>query len=235
MIEENFGMLTQEAGDGSGSNQGTAITVDHSVHLPAYISYLSLGFKILSTMIVVFMATWVIITIKTTRSLHKTHNIYVAYLMAIDVMVSFTNMLLSGAMTIGYYTGVGDIFGCNVFIFMLYPTVLIFLTFLAMSVDKAIAITFPFKHRELMKPRVVRGILVAKYLSVVMIYARNLFASSSFTKVAQFGTCIIRDPAVLEAFITVTIPVFFTSKDCVVGHRGNKSTSIQTMRANSSL
>ena len=77
--------------------------------------------------------------------------------MAIDVMVSFTNMLLSCAMTIGYYTGVGDLVGYNVFIFMLYPTVLIFLTFLAMSVDKAIAITFPFKHREFMKPQVVCG------------------------------------------------------------------------------
>ena len=62
-----------------------------------------------------------------------------------------------------------------------------------------------------MKPRVVCGILVAKHLLVVMIYARNLFASSSLPKVAQFGTCIIRDPVVLEAFITVMIPVFLAS------------------------
>ena len=109
---------------------------------------------------------------------------------------------------IGYYTGVGDFIGCNVFIFMLYPTVLIFLTFLVMSLDKAIAITFPFKHRELMKPRVVCGILVANHLLVVMIYARNLFASGSFTKVAQFGTSITHDPAILEA---VTLSVFLSS------------------------
>ena len=152
MEQEDFAMLNQESGDGSESNQGTATTDDHSVHLPAYLSYLSLAFKIILTVIVVLMAGWVITTIKTARSLHKTHNIYVAYLMAIDVMVASTSTLLSGAMMIGYYTSVGDFIGCNVFIFMLYPTVLIFLTFLVMSLDKAIAITFPFKHRELMKP-----------------------------------------------------------------------------------
>ena len=80
-----------------------------------------------------------------------------------------------------------------------------------MSLDKAIAITFPFKRHELMKPQVVCGILVAKHLLVVMIYARNLFTPSRSTKVAQFGTCIIQDPAILEAFITVTIPVFLSS------------------------
>ena len=122
--------------------------------------------------------------------------------MAINAMVVSTSTLLSGAMMIGYYTGVGDFIGCNVFIFMLYPTVLIFLTFLVMSLDKAIAITFPFKHHELMKPRVVCGILVANHLLVVMIYARNLFASRSFTKVAQFGICIMHDPAILKAVMS---------------------------------
>ena len=71
-------MLNQESGDGSGSNQVTSTTNDHSVHLPVYLSYLSLGFKIVSTVIVVIMANWIIFMIKTTRSLHKTHNIYVA-------------------------------------------------------------------------------------------------------------------------------------------------------------
>ena len=77
--------------------------------------------KIISTMIVVPMALWVIVTIKTTRSLHNTHNIYVAYVMAMDIMFALPITLLSGAMTIGYFTGVGDVVGCNVFMFMLYP------------------------------------------------------------------------------------------------------------------
>ena len=207
-MEQDLGMLTQESGDGSGSNQVTTTTDDHSVHLPAYLSYLSLGFKVISTVIIILMAGWVIITIRTTRSLHKTHNIYVAYLMAIDVMFAFTSTLLSGAMMIGYFTGVGDFIGCNVFMFMLYPTGIIFLTFLAMSLDKVIAITFPFKHHEFMKPRVVCGILVAKHLLVVMIYAKYLFDSDNITKVAQFGTCTQHSSAFLENLITITIPMF---------------------------
>ena len=130
--QDNFDMLNQESGDDPGSNQRTTTTDDPSVHLPAYLSYLSLCFRIISTMIVVTMAGWIIITIRATRSLHKVHNIYVAYLMAIDAIVAFTNTLLSSVMMIGYFTGVGDFIGCNVYMFMLYPTIIIFLTFLAM-------------------------------------------------------------------------------------------------------
>ena len=65
------------------------------------------------------MASWVFITIKTTRSLHKTHNIFVAHLMILNIMQVSTITLLSGAMVIGYFTGVGDFICCNVFMFML--------------------------------------------------------------------------------------------------------------------
>ena len=110
-------MLNDMSGDHSGSNQVTLTTDDHSVNLPAYLSYLSLGFKVISTVIIVLMASWVIITIRTTRSLHKIHNIFVAHLMANDIFLAVTGTLLSGAMTIGYFTGVGDFIGCNVYTF----------------------------------------------------------------------------------------------------------------------
>ena len=85
MMEEQD-VLDQMSGDHSGSNQETTTTDDHTVHLPAYLSYLSLGFKAISTMIIVVMAGWIIVTIKTTRSLHKIHNIFVAHLMATDII-----------------------------------------------------------------------------------------------------------------------------------------------------
>ena len=210
MEQEDFGMLNQEYDDGSGNNQGTTTTDNYGVHLPAYLGYLSLGFKVISTVIIVLMAGWVIITIRITRSLHKVHNIFVAYLMVIDIMHVTTLALLSDAMMIGYFTGVGDFVSCNVLKFMhYYLGGIIFLTFLIMSLDKVIAITFPFKHHELMKPRVVCGILVAKHLFVVTVHAKHLFAPSSFAKVAQFGTCIpIHDSTILEIMITVVIPIF---------------------------
>ena len=210
MEQEGFGMFNHDFDDGSGSNQGTTTTDEYGVHLPAYLSYLSLGFKVISTVIIVLMAGWVIITIRITRSLHKVHNIFVAYVMAIDAMYVSVLTLLSGAMTIGYFTGVGDFVSCNIRMFMtIYLGGIIFLTFLVMSLDKVIAITFPFKHHEFMKPRVVCGILVAKHLLLVAVHAKHLFVPISFAKVTQFGTCILlSDSTTHEIMITVVIPIF---------------------------
>ena len=203
-------MPNEISGDSLGSRQENVTTADDpDVWLPAYLAYLSLAFKIISMVIIMLMACWVILTIKTTKSLHKTHNIYVAYLMAIDVMIVFIGTLLSGAMMIGYFTGLGDSIGCNVFVFMLYPAGIVYFTFLVMSMDKVIAITFPFKHHEIMKPRVVFGIIVVKHILVVLINVRNLFADG-YTKVAQFGTCTRNYSGLLENLITFTIPIFLT-------------------------
>ena len=151
MMEEQD-ILDQMSGDHSGSNQETTTTDDHTDHLPAYLAYLSLGFKAISTVIIVLMAGWIIITIKTTRSLQKIHNIYVAHLMAIDVIYVLMRLLLTGTMIIGYFTGMGDFIGCNVFVFLHFPATVINFTFLMISVDKVIAITFPLRYCEIMRP-----------------------------------------------------------------------------------
>ena len=64
------------------------------------------------------MAGWVIITIRITRSFYKTHNIFVAHAL---MLCAFIFTLLSGTMTVGYSTGMGDFIGCNVFVSMFYP------------------------------------------------------------------------------------------------------------------
>ena len=210
--EHDLAALRQMSGDGSESGQGTTTIIDdkHGVHLPAYLPYLSLAFKIISTVIIIAMASWVFITIKTTRSLHKTHNIFVAHLMILDIMQVSTITLLSGAMVIGYFTGVGDFIGCNVFVFMLYPSGTLFLTFLVMSIDKVIAITFPLRHRDIMKPRVVSGIIVAKHIFAIVMYSKDLFTPTNFTKVPQFGTCTRNDSALLANLLTLIIPMFLS-------------------------
>ena len=143
MMEEEQDTLDQMSGDHSGSNQETTTTDDPTDHLPAYLAYLSLGFKAISTVIIVLMAGWIIVTIKTTRSLHKIHNIYVAHLMAADIIYVLMGLLFTSTMIIGYFTGMGDFVTCNVFIFLHFPAVIVTFTFGMMSVDKVIAITFP--------------------------------------------------------------------------------------------
>ena len=57
MMEEQD-VLNQMSGDHSGSHQETAgIDVDDTVHLSAYLSYHSVGFRFISTTIIVLMAS----------------------------------------------------------------------------------------------------------------------------------------------------------------------------------
>ena len=207
MMEEQD-ILDQMSGDHSGSNQETTTTDDDTVHLPAYLAYLSLGFKAVATVIIVLMAGWVIITIKTTRSLHKIHNIFVAHLMVADAIFALMTLLLSGTMIIGYFTGMGDFIGCNVFIFLLFPVIIINVTFLMISVDKVVAITFPLRYRQIMKPRVVFGIITTKWLLAIVLFIHNLFNPQGFTKVAKFGACRSNDGALFGSFTTHILPVF---------------------------
>jgi len=71
--------------------------------LPRYFSFLSMGFKLIATMIVVLLAGWVIITVKKTRRLHKPHNILVANLMVADIMFAVVACSLSTTMTTAFY------------------------------------------------------------------------------------------------------------------------------------
>ena len=104
-------MVNEMSRDHLGSDQGTTKTDDHSVHLPVYLAYLSLGFKVISTVIIVLMAGWVIVTIRTRRNLHNIHNIFVDHAL---MLCAFSTQLP------GASTGVGDFIGCNVFVSMLY-------------------------------------------------------------------------------------------------------------------
>jgi len=64
-----------------------------------------------------------------------------------------------------------------------------------------------------MKPRVVCGIIIVKYILVVAIYARHLFIPDSFIKLAQFGICTRNDDGMLANLITDIIPIF---SSCII-------------------
>ena len=211
MMEEEQDILDQMSGDHSGSNQETNTTDNHADHLPAYLAYLSLSFKAISTVIIVLMAGWIIVTIKTTRSLQKIHNIYVAHLMAADAISAMISLVLTGTMIIGYFTGMGDFIGCNVFKFLLFPVVIINFTFVMISVDKVIAVTFPLRYHQIMRPRVVFGIITTKWVLAIALFTHNLFNPEGFTKVAKFGTCRSDEGALFETLTTFMLPIFLTS------------------------
>ena len=209
-MEDRQDVLDEMSGDHSGSNQETDATEDHGVHLPLYLAYLSLGFKVITMVIIVLMAGWVIVAIKTTRSLQTIHNIFVAHLMATTIICALISLLLTGTMMIGHFTGMGDFIGCNVFKFLLFPVIIVNYTFLMISVDKVIAVTFPLRYRVIMKPRVVFGIISIKWLLAALLFAHNLFNPNGFTKVAKFGTCIANDGTLLQTLMTYLLPMFLS-------------------------
>ena len=207
MMEEQD-ILDQMSGDHSGSNQETTTTDDHTVHLPAYLAYLSLWFKAISTMIIVVMAGWIIVTIKTTRSLHKIHNIYVAHLMATDVIYVLIRLAFNGLIIIGYFIGKWDHIGCHVSYFFLFPFTVAYFTYAMISVDKVITITFPLRYHQIMKPRVVVGIITTKWVVAIMLFSYHLFNPNGFIKVAKFGACGLKEEATLLNFMTIIVPIY---------------------------
>ena len=209
-------MLDQMSGDHSGSNQETTTTDEHTVHLPGYLSYLSLGFTVISTLMIIVMAGWVIVTIKTTRSLHKIHNFYVAHLMATDAISALIAVVFSSTIAIGYHTGVGDFIPCNVFSFLLFPLNVINFAVLMIAVDKVIAITFPLRYRQIMKPRVVFGIITAQWLLAILLNVHYLFNPQNFIKIPKFGTCLPINSTVHAIWITYMLTVFFSCFAAVI-------------------
>ena len=213
---EEQDILDQMSGGHSGCNQETTTTDDHTVHLPTYLPYFSFGFTVISTVIIVVMAGWIIFTIKITRSLHKIHNIYVAHLMATDAIAVLISMLLSCTIAIGYHTGMGDFIGCHVFTFLLFPLNVINLAVLMIAVDKVIAIAFPLKYHQIMRPRFVFGIIIAQWSLAIVLNTHYLFHPKDFIKIAKFGACLPINGTVYVIWITYMLTVFLACFAAVI-------------------
>jgi len=176
---------------GSGISEETA-TPDHQddASLPRYLICLSLGFKLVVSLITVLMAGWVLVTIKTTKSLHKPHNVFVGSLMITDVLMALFGFLASGGMTVASLLGVEDLVNCDVFWLPVLPACLTSVLYVVISVDKVIAISSPFKYKKIMTPRAVCGVIVVSCsIALVRFALFFFFGSDNFIKVADYGAC----------------------------------------------
>jgi len=73
---------------GSGISKDTITDDTQPSVLPELITYLSFGFKLIITTMILLMAGWVFVTIKTTKQLHRSCNIFVANLMIADIVLA---------------------------------------------------------------------------------------------------------------------------------------------------
>lgn len=196
--------------------------------LPGYVTFFSLVFQLLMTLVIFIMAGWVFVTIKTTRSLHKPHSIFVANLMVTDMILA----VLQTAVTIDYVIGV-DLLSCNVRQFFFSPIVEVHFTYLMISVDKVIGIAFPYKHRKIMTPRVVASMLVTTWTLAMLLSADSLI--SNYKDVPQYDLCaslivisqrfVIRIlPILLASSLTVSLNVYLSIKAYNVSKQAEKIT-----------
>ena len=106
------------------NSDGRMTPTNKTARLTTSCTCLSLGFKFIATMAVILMSALVITTIKTTRSLHKPHIIFIANVMVADIVFTIEVFLSSAVMMIGYASGQGDLISYNLHLFLHYQWLL---------------------------------------------------------------------------------------------------------------
>ena len=134
--------MTGMAYSGSGTNQEID---DQSSLLPGYIPYLCLVFRLVAAVVYLLMASLVVFTIKTTRSLHKPHNIYLANIVISKMIFTISGTFIAGIMMISYQLGLESPIPCYLLSHQVLPFYVSILSFVIIATDKVIVVTSPFR------------------------------------------------------------------------------------------
>ena len=192
---------------GSGTNQEID---DQGSALPGYLPYLSLVFRLVTTIVILLLSGWVVYTIKTTRSLHKPHNIFVANLLVSGMIATLMYTLISCTMMISYQLGVESVVSCAMNSSMILPVQVNRMSLLIIAADKALAITSPYKYRRWMKPRVVAAIITGSWLSALVPTILSIATTvnkNGFTGVPEFGVCVLVEDAYTGYVLAIAVPL----------------------------
>jgi len=108
--------------------------------------------------------------------------------MANDLITTVLSTFVTGSLIIGFAIRSGNTIPCHVFKFLLFPTVVHNASFLKISVDKVIAVTYLLKHKRMMTPRVIAGIIVFTWVVAMLLFVCSLFNVDGYITVAQYGT-----------------------------------------------
>ena len=185
---------------------------DQGSVLPGYVSYLSLVFKLIATTLNLLLASWVVYTIKITRSLHKPHNIFLANLLVSGTMFTGVGSLIAGIMMISYQLGVESSISCYPLKIQVLPFIVYNVSFVMIAADKAVAIRFPFKYRRMMTPCVVAAVICGAWL-IAVIPTTYTFINDvdGVTQVPEFGTCLFEGNSFIELVLVGVMPMLLAS------------------------
>ena len=174
---------------------------DQDSVLPGYVPYLSLMFKMVATTMVLLLSSWVVYTIKTTTSLHKPHNIFVANLLVSDMMTVMFLCIISSYLKISFQLEMEPYLSYRaIFIFRLFSSHVNNMSILIIAADKVLAITSPFKHKRMMSSRVISAVICGAWLLAVVPTAYSIANVDDLAEVPEYmyGTCLIEESEVTE-------------------------------------
>ena len=209
--EEGISSGAYYSGLGNNEEMATSECKFEGFVLPGYFTYLSSVFRLITTAIILLIAGWVFYTIKITRSLHKPHNIFVANLMAADMMMALYACLSSTTMTLAFAVGEEDFASCNIHKVLYLPANVINCTYLTISLDKLFAITFPFKHMRMMTPRAIGCLIGGSWLLAAVPTVVGLICDPDGYTAVPYGTCLASGYAFLEAALIYILPIILSS------------------------
>ena len=184
----------------------TNITNEEGPSLHGAFPYISLMFKLITTLIIILMASLVCVTIKKTKRLHRPHNILVANVMIADVMLALWSFIPAGIAISGAAIG-ADLTHCGLFNFAYHPVIAYHATFVMISIDKVIAITFPLRYKGLVTHRVVAGSICISWLFAVFASIHTFFVRQN-AKLPKYGICDFITKDFLRVILTYAIPIF---------------------------
>lgn len=181
------------------------------------------------------MACWIVYTIKTTRSLHKPHNIFVANMMITDIITAVLTTIPPRMMIVGYATGVRDFIICRLMQFLILLVFVLYCTYLMISVDQAIAVALPFKHRKTMKLCVLSVLLqLLGSCLFFFILKRSLMLATlklrSMVFVFHFLGFIL--PNYIVSLITLCFNIFLAIKAYHVQRKIQEESKLSRMTSN---
>ena len=148
---------------------------------------------------------WVVYTIKTTRSLHKSH---IANLLIARMVDSAIGRINDSSLMISYQLEVEPIFSCTAIKFYFFPFNVYNTSFMIIAADKVLAITSPFKHKRMMTPCLITAVITGTWLlASIPVSLAAILDADGYTEVAEYGICLVEGAALLEIAVIYLIPL----------------------------
>ena len=196
-----------------GEQSGSTDTFsDDGVDIPAYVDYVSLLYRLASTVFIISMGGMVISTIFKTRSLHNAHNILIVNLMVADIVTIVVYAFHNISMTVSYIIGIQDPFRCDVLHFIIFPVIVAMYTLVMLSVEKFIAIKFSLRYKAIVTHRRVYKMIAAGWIGVLLLKLSALIyesmVSTEYDKFSRFGFCFIKQGSYFVVLLSTHVPIF---------------------------